>query len=42
MANQGRDVIVGGVIGRGIADELARGGIGVTLVERGEIGRDAS
>lgn len=35
-------VVGGGVIGCGIAFELARRGVGVTLVERGAIGREAS
>jgi glycine oxidase len=39
----GRVVIVGGgVIGSGIAYELARRGVSVTLVERGKIGGEAS
>jgi len=43
MGEPGRIAIVGGgVIGCGIAWELARRGADVTLVERGQIGREAS
>lgn len=39
-----RDVIVigGGVIGLSVAYELARGGVAVTVLERGDFGREAS
>ena len=39
-----RDVVVvgGGVIGLSVAYELARDGLGVTVLDRGELGREAS
>lgn len=44
MSTGSNDVIIvgGGVIGSGIAYELARRGVAVTLVERGRIGGEAS
>ncbi|MBI4579942.1 MAG: glycine oxidase ThiO [Planctomycetes bacterium] len=44
MMSQNPDVIVigGGVIGLAIADALARQGVSVTLLERGNCGREAS